>query len=206
MDPKKRSVGATERDEFLRGAWRALVADGIDAGRLVFVDEMGSNTSLRPLYAWARRGERAPASVPRNWGKNVTLLSSMTIRGMGPSMAVEGATTRAVFEAYVQEALCPSLCAGQVVVMDNLSAHKGGRTRELIEGRGCELLYLPPYSPDLNPIEQAFSKLKGLLRRAESRARGALIESMGAALSAITARDARGFFGHCGYHATAQLL
>jgi transposase len=206
MDPKKRSVGATERDEFLRGAWRALVADGIDAGRLVFVDEMGSNTSLRPLYAWARRGERAPASVPRNWGKNVTLLSSITIRGMGPSMAVEGATTRAVFEAYVQEALCPSLCAGQVVVMDNLSAHKGGRTRELIEGRGCELLYLPPYSPDLNPIEQAFSKLKGSLRRAESRARGALIESMGAALSAITARDARGFFGHCGYHATAQLL
>ena len=184
-----------------------MVADGIDAGRLVFVDEMGSNTSLRPLYAWSRRGERAPASVPRNWGRNVTLLSSRKILGMGPSMAVEGATTRAVFEAYVEEALCPSLSAGQVVVMDNLSTHKGGRTRELIEGRGCELLYLPPYSPDLNPIEQAFSKLKGLLRRAESRARGALIESMGAALSAITARDASGFFRHCGYHdATAQLL
>jgi transposase len=148
----------------------------------------------------------APASVPRNWGRNVTLLSSRKILGMGPSMAVEGATTRAVFEAYVEEALCPSLSAGQVVVMDNLSTHKGGRTRELIEGRGCELLYLPPYSPDLNPIEQAFSKLKGLLRRAESRARGALIESMGAALSAITARDASGFFRHCGYHATAQLL
>jgi transposase len=183
-----------------------LVADGIDAGRLVFVDEMGSNTSLRPLYAWSRRGERAPASVPRNWDRNVTLHSSMTIRGMGPSMAVEGATTGAVFEAYVEEALCPSLSPGQVVVMGNLSAHKGGRTRELIEGAGCELVFLPPYSPDLNPIEQAFCKVKGLLRRAELRARGALIESMGAALSAITARDACGFFRHCGYHATAQLL
>jgi transposase len=123
-----------------------------------------------------------------------------------PSMAVEGPTTRAVFEAYVEEALCPSLSPGQAVVIDNLSAHKGGRTRELIEGAGCELVYLPPYSPDLNPIEQAFSKVKGLLRRAESRARGALIESMGAALSAITARDACGFFERRGYHATAQLL
>jgi len=206
VEPKKRSVGASERDEFLRATCKALVADGIDASRFVFVDECGTNTSLRPLYAWSRRGERAPARVPRNWGKNVTLLCSMTLGGMGPSVAVEGPTTRAVFEAYLERALCPSLSPGQVVVMDNLSAHKGGRVRELVEGRGCELLYLPPYSPDLNPIEQAFSKLKGLLRRAESRARDALIESMGVALGAITARDASGFFGHCGYRATAQLL
>jgi transposase len=125
---------------------------------------------------------------------------------MGPSIAVEGATTGAVFEAYVKEALVPRLRPGQVVIMDNLSAHKGERIRKLIEGRGCELLYLPHYSPDLNPIEQAFSKLKGLLRGAGARARGALIEAMGTALPEISARDASGFFRHCGYRAPAQLL
>ena len=205
MEPKKRSVGATERDEFLRAAWRSLVAGGVRAERLVFVDEIGSNTSLRPLYAWSRRGERAPCSVPRNWSKNVTLLASMGPRGMGPSLAVEGSTTRAVFEAYVEEALAPSLSAGQVVVMDNLSAHKGGRVRKLIEGEGCKVVYLPPYSPDFNPIEQAFAKIKAMLRRAESRSREALVEAMGAALSAITVQDASGFFRHCGYRTPAQL-
>ena len=119
-------------------------------------------------------------------------------------MAMEGATTRAVFEAYVEQALVPSLSAGQVVVMDNLSAHKGGRVRELVEGAGCELLYLPPYSPDLNPIEEAFSKVKGLIRRAEARTREALVEAMGKALSAVSARDARGFFEHSGYRALGQ--
>ena len=206
MEPKKRSVGATERDEFLRAAWRALVAGRIGASRLVFVDECGTNISLRPLYAWSRKGERAPCKAPRNWGKNVTLLASMTLSGMGASIAVEGATTRAVFEAYVEEALAPSLRPGQVVVMDNLTAHKGERVRELIEGRGCELVFLPPYSPDFNPIEQAFSKLKALLRGAGARTHEALIEAMGAALPEIGARDASGFFGHCGYRVPAQLL
>jgi transposase len=206
MEPKKRSVGASERDEFLRAAWRVLVAGGIEADRFVFVDEMGSNTSLRPLFAWSKRGERALCSAPRNWGKNVTLLSSMSAKGMGPSVAVEGATTRAVFEAYLEEALCPSLSPGRVVVMDNLSAHKGQKVRELLEGRGCELMYLPPYSPDLNPIEQAFAKLKALLRSAGARTREALIGAMGEALSAVTAQDASGFFRHCGYRAPAQLL
>jgi transposase len=199
-------VGVSERDELLRCAWRTTVAGSIGADRFVFVDECSTNTSLRPLYAWSRRGERAPCSAPRNWGKNVTLLSSITLSGMGPSLAVEGATTRAVFEAYLEEALAPSLRSGQVVVMDDLSAHKGGRVRELVEGRGCELLYLPTYSPDLNPIEQAFSKLKGLLRGAEARSRAALIEAMGRALGTVTATDARGFFRHCGYRTAAQLL
>ncbi len=206
MEPKKRRVGATERDEFLRAARRLLVAGEVDAQRLVFVDECGTNTSLSPLYAWSRRGERAYGEAPRNWGSNVTLLASMTREGMGPSIAVEGATTKAVFEAYVEEALAPSLRPGQLVVMDNLSSHKGQRVRELIEGRGCELLYLPPYSPDLNPIERAFAKLKASLRRAQARTFGALIEAMGRALGEITDRDASGFFRHCGYHAPAQLL
>jgi hypothetical protein len=124
-------VGASERDEFLRAAWRSLVAGEIDARRLVFVDEMGANISLAPLYGWSRRGERAFLSVPRNWGKNITLLASMSLEGMGECLAVEGSTTTAVFEAYLEGVLAPSLRPGQVVVMDNLSSHKGSRVREL---------------------------------------------------------------------------
>ena len=132
------------------------------------------------------------------------MLSSMTVEGMGPSLAVEGATDREVFEAYVEKMLAPSLRSGQVVVMDNLSAHKGERVRALVEERGAELLYLPPYSPDLNPIEEAFAKIKNLLRKAEARTREALVEAMGQALSAVSARDARGFFEHCGYCIVVQ--
>jgi transposase len=135
------------------------------------------------------------------------LLASMTIKGMGPCLAVEGSTTSEVFEAYLKRVLVPSLRAGQeVVVMDNLSAHKGSRVRELIEARGCELLYLPPYSPDFNPIEEAFAKFKTLLRKAEARSREVLIEAMGRALEMLTASDARNFFEHRGYRALDQLL
>jgi transposase len=180
---------------------------GIDADRLVFVDECSTHTSLAPLYAWSRRGERALCSVPRNWGTNITLLASMSVGGIGPCLAVEGPTTREVFETYLQRLLAPSLKPGLVVVvMDNLSSHKGGRVKELIEERGCKLLYLPPYSPDLNPIEEAFAKIKGLLRKAGARTREALIEAMGRALEAVTAKDAHGFFEHRGYRAAAQLL
>ena len=189
----------------MRCAWRVEVSGKLAAERLVFVDEMGSNTSLSPLYGWSKVGERLRAEAPKNWGKNVTLLSSMSMRGMGPSVAVEGATTRAVFEAYLEQALVPSLSPGQVVIMDNLSAHKGGRVRELVEGVGCELLYLPPYSPDMNPIEEAFSKVKGILRKAQARTRETLIEAMGPALASVSPSDARGFFEHRGYRAaTAQ--
>jgi transposase len=151
----------------------------------VFVDEMGTNVSLSPLYAWSRRGRRVFGSAPKNWGKNVTLLASITRRGLGPCLAVEGSTTREVFETYLERVLAPTLEPGQIVVMDNLSAHKGGKVKEIIEGRGCELVYLAPYSPDFNPIEQAFSKVKGLLRRARARTREALIEAMGLALEAV---------------------
>ena len=199
-------MGASERDEFLRAAWRAEVLGSVEASRFVFVDEMGSNTSLSPLYGWSRVGERLRVEAPKNWGKNVTLLSSMSMEGMGPSLAVEGATTAAVFETYLERVLGPSLRQGRVVVMDNLSAHKRERARELIEARGCELLYLPPYSPDLNPIEEAFSKIKGLLRKAEARSREALLEAIGAAISALSAEDARGYFDHCGYRTSVQSL
>lgn len=126
---------------------------------------------------------------------------------MGPCLAVEGPTTAKVFEAYVERVLAPSLRRGQIVVVDNLGAHKSERVRKLLEGRGCQLLFLPPYSsPDLNPIEEAFSKIKGALRKARARTREALIEALGVAISAVTARDARGFFEHGGYHLPVHLL
>jgi transposase len=199
-------MGALERDEFFRAAWRVMVSEQVDAKRLVFVDEMGTNTSLSPLHAWAKKGQRAYWCAPRNRGKNTTVLSSMSVRGMGPSLTVEGATTSAVFEAYVEQVLAPTLRKGQVVVMDNLSAHKGERIRELIEERGCQLIYLPSYSPDFNPIEEAFSKIKGLVRKAEARTKEALLEAIGLALSAVTSEDVRGFFEHCGYRMPVQSL
>ena len=180
------------------------LAQRIDPKQLVFVDEMGTNTSLAPLRAWSPKGQRAYCSLARNRGKNTTVLSSMTMEGMGPSLTVEGATTAAVFETYVERVLSPMLHPGQVVVMDNLSAHKGERVRELIEERGCELMYLPPYSPDFNPIEEAFAKIKGILRKSEARRRKALIDAIGQAISAVSVRDARSFFEHCGYHAMVQ--
>jgi transposase len=183
-----------------------MVAGALDARCVVFVDEMGTNTSLLPIYGWAKKGKRAHCRVPRNRGKNTTLLASMSVQGMGPSLAVEGATNSEVFETYVERVLAPTLRKGQVVVMDNLSAHKGERVRELIERQGCELLYLPSYSPDLNPIEEAFSKIKGLIRKAEARSREALLEAMGMAIAALSAQDARRYFEHCGYRAMVQLF
>jgi transposase len=197
-------VGALERDEFFRATWKVMVAERVEPSRLVFVDEMGTNTSLSPIYAWAPKGRRARWSVPRNRGANTTLLSSMSMEGMGPSLSVEGSTTSVVFEAYVEQVLAPTLRRGQVVVMDNLSAHKGERVKELIEGRGCQLIYLPSYSPDFNPIEEAFSKIKRLVRKAEARTKGALIEAIGSALSALSSGDAHRFFEHCGYRMPVQ--
>jgi transposase len=130
-----------------------MVAAKLAPERLVFVDECGTHTSLAPIYGYAPRGERLRLLVPRRRGKNTTLLSSMSLKGMGPSLTVEGATTARVFETYVEKVLAPSLEPGRIVVMDNLGAHRPKRVRELIEQRGCELLYLPSYSPDYNPIE-----------------------------------------------------
>src|SRR3712207_5662956 len=148
--------------------FRSMVAQKVDPERLVFVDEMGTSTSLAPLYAYSPKGTRSYAQVPRNRGPNTTLLASMSLgEGMGPCLAVEGTTSATIFESYLERALAPTLRSGQIIVVDNLSAHKGERVRELIEERGCELLYLPPYSPDFNPMEESFSKIKGLLRKTE---------------------------------------
>ena len=200
------SVGAAERDEFLRAAWRVMVAGVLEPTKLVFVDECGTHTSLAPVYGYSPKGERLKLSVPRNRGNNTTLLASITLEGMGPSMAVEGSTSKEVFEAYLEHVLLPELEEGQVLIMDKLPAHKPNRMRELIEARGCQLLYLPSYCPDYNPIEEAFSKIKEILRRACARTRETLLEALGEALSAISLRDAWGFFEHAGYHPVGQLL
>jgi len=182
------------------------VAAVVEPERLVFVEECGTHTSMAPIYGYAPRGERLRLSVPRKRGKNTTLLSSMTVGGMGPSLAVEGATTARVFETYVKKVLAPELKEGQMVIMDNLGAHRPKRVRQLIEQRGCQLIYLPSYSPDYNPIEEAFAKIKNLLREAAARTKEALVEAIGVALGAVTAADARGFFEHAGYRSTGHLL
>jgi transposase len=191
-------VVATERDEQKRSAFRERLK-GVDPKRLLFVDESSTNVALTPRYGRAPKRERARGRAPRNWGKNVTLISSIGSEGMGPSMSIEGPSDTDSFGIYVREILAPNLKAGRIVVMDNLSVHKGKWVRELIERRGCQLLYLPPYSPDFNPIEEAFSKVKALLRRAQARVLEALFEATEEALSAISAQDARGYFEHCGY-------
>ena len=189
---------ATERDEHKRSAFRERLK-GVDPKRLLFVDESSTNVALTPRYGRGPKGERARGRAPRNWGKNVTLISSIGSEGMGPSMSIEGPSDTDSFGIYVRESLAPKLKAGQIVVMDNLSVHKGKWVRELIERRGCQLWLLPPYSPDFNPIEEAFSKVKALLRRAQARVLEALFEATEEALSAISAQDARGYFEHCGY-------
>ena len=159
------------------------------------------------LYARAPRGQRAYGKVPRNRGKNTTLIAAITLEGgMGESVAIEGATDAEVFEAYVEHFLAPSLKAGQVVVLDRLGAHRTQRVRELIEATGAELLYLPSYSPDLNPIEEAFSKIKGIVRKAGARTREALVEAIDRALAAVTSEDAAGWFAHAGYEPQDQPL
>lgn len=154
---------------------------------------------MTPRYARAPRGTRVQGAVPRNHGQNTTLLAALSAEGVGPVMALDGAADGPAFVAYVREFLAPTLRPGQVVVLDNLAVHKAAEARALVEARGCTLLFLPAYSPDLNPIELAFAKLKEALRRAGARTKAALEAAIARALDAITARDARGWFAACGY-------
>lgn len=198
LDAQKKTLGASERNAEERIAWRTE-ASQLPSERFVFVDECGSHIALTPLYARAPKGQRAQGSVPRNRGKNTTLIASLSLEGMGAAMILEGSANGAAFELYVDQFLAPSLHAGQIVVMDNLRAHKGERVRQAIEAKGCQLLFLPAYSPDLSPIEETFSKLKSYLRRTGARTREALEEAICQALFTVTAQDARGWFSHCGY-------
>ncbi len=191
-------MGASERNEEARAAWREHLKQ-LDACKLVVIDECGSNIGLTPAYARAPKGLRAYGSAPRNRGKNTTLIAALTFEGMGESMIIEGAANAAAFERSIEEILAPRLTAGQIVIMDNLAAHKGKKVEELIQAQGCHILFLPAYSPDFSPIEETFSKLKTFLRRAGARTREALQDAISQALLTVTTLDAHGWFRHCGY-------
>lgn len=170
-----------------------------DATRLIFVDESGTQTNMTPRYSRAPRGRRAYGAAPRNQGKNTTLIAALGAAGMGATMTLEGAADADAFVAYLTQVLVPTLGSGQIVIMDNLSIHKDKRVGALIAGAGCRLVYLPAYSPDMTPIEQAFSKVKMFLRRVEARTRERLEAAITAALGTITVTDAAGWFTACGY-------
>ena len=173
--------------------------DGLDPRKLVFIDETWAKTNMTRTRGWCEVGERLVAKVPCGHWQTTTLIAALDCRGVRCSMTLDGAVNADSFESFVRRVLVPALSPGDVVVMDNLSSHKGVKVRELIETAEAGLLYLPPYSPDLNPIENAFSKLKRLLRSAGHRTREALWTGMQPLLDRITAGDAVGFFRHCGY-------
>lgn len=205
FDAQKKTAVARERDEAARAAWRAAVA-ALDPADLVFFDETSAPLTLTPLRARSPRGERAVDRVPRGRWRSVTLLATLTPAGMGPCALLPGATDRLAFEAFVDQELIPALRPGQTVVLDNLAVHKSARVRERLAAAGCALRFLPTYSPDFNPIEQAFAKLKTHLRRAEARTYDDLLVAADRGIAAITAQDAAAFFADAGFPLTDQLL
>ncbi len=195
---QKKSLIAAERDEVARTAWRDDAA-GLDPADLIFIDETSTHTALTRRRARAPRGERAVGRIPRNHGPNVTLLAALTPQGIGPALILPGAVDSAAFAVYAERVLAPRLRPGQVVVLDNLSAHKSADARRAVEAAGGRLLFLPPYSPDFNPIELAFAKVKARLRAAAERTHDGLVVATASAIDAITAADARAFYAHCGF-------
>jgi len=168
------------------------------------VDETGSNIALTRLYSRAKVGKRAVGKAPRNQGKNLTIAGAIAIDGVRAMMAYEGGTTRFAFQRFLRDALVPSLHAGDVVVMDNLSSHHSDGVRQLIESVGASVLYLPAYSPELNPIEMTWSKLKALLRRIGARTLRTLAAAVKQSSSEISTTDLNGWFRHCGYLAQSE--
>jgi len=171
-----------------------------DVRRFHFVDETSTNLTYCRRYGRAPGGQRVNQAVPLHAGPNVTLIAALTPAGLGAAMTVSGAVNGDVFAAYLDRVLGPSLRQGDVVVLDNLPAHKVEGLAAMVEKRGACLLYLPPYSPDFNPIELAFSKLKTTLRQLQARTREALEDALKTALDCISQLDAQNWFAHCGYH------
>ncbi|OFV93510.1 MAG: hypothetical protein A3F68_06245 [Acidobacteria bacterium RIFCSPLOWO2_12_FULL_54_10] len=165
----------------------------------MFLDESGVTTEMTRRYGRAPRGERVHEATPAGHWSTLTLLGAMTAEGLLATMTIESPTDGEVFLAYVDQVLCPRLQPGQVVIMDNLAAHKVVGVRERIEAAGAQLLYLPPYSPDFNPIEKCWSKIKQLLRSAKARTREVLEAAVAEALAAITPQNASAWFSHCEY-------
>jgi len=198
MDVQKKTVGAKERDVVERRLF-ADTAQTLDAGRVVVIDESSTHLDMYSAYARAAKGERAVATARRNYGHNLTLIAGLRLDGMTAPLVIDGAVNTAAFEAYLQQILVPTLRSGDIVVLDNLRCHKTHIVRLAIENAGARLLFLPPYSPDFSPIEQAFSKLKAFLRRAKAQTLDALLDAIALALDTITSTDALGFFVDCGF-------
>ena len=198
-------LAAQERKEPERHAFREVIAR-LDVHHVVVVDESATHLGMIPGYGRAPRGQRRWGTKRRNYGKNISLVAALTVHGMGPAMTLEGAMDATAFETYLQQCLLPFLHPGQIVILDNLSSHKGAQVERLIESRGCRVLFLPAYSPDLTPIEEAFSKIKTLLKRAAADTVDALLDATAAALQAISSSDALGYFRHAGFTLSAQSL
>jgi transposase len=174
----------------------------LDPAKVKFIDECATTTAMTRTHGRAPAGERVDGAVPHAQWKVTTLIGAIGLRGgMEAAMTIQGATDGDVFRSYVRQGLVPTLTPGDVVVMDNLGAHKVAGVRAAIEAAGASLIYLPPYSPDFNPIEKAWSKVKKLLRDAAARTQAALEAAIAQALAAVTPEDARGFFRSCGYPA-----
>lgn len=189
---------AAERNNYKRG-WFRRRARAQRQRRFIFVDESAVNTAMTRRYGRAPIGERAYDSAPRNYGSHTSVIGAMGLRGLVATLTVEGAVDTEVFNAYAERVLGPRLRRGDVVVLDNLTAHRASRIEKVVEARGAQVLWLPPYSPDYSPIEQCWSKIKAYLRGAKARTRAALEEALRAALGLVTKADIRGWFKHCGY-------
>ena len=172
---------------------------GIEAERLIFLDESGVTTDMTRRYGRVVGGVRVSEGTPAGHWTTLTVLGAVSLSGWVATMTIEAATDGDVFRAYLEQVLCPQLKPGRIVVMDNLAAHKVDGVRELIERTGAQLRYLPPYSPDFNPIEMCWSKVKQALRTTKARTLGALELAMASALATVTAQDAANCFRHCGY-------
>jgi transposase len=197
LPAQKKSLHAQERDTEENRKRReefVEVIGRIDLDRLIFLDESGVSTQMTRLYARSTGGARIHETTPDGRWKILTILGAISTRGMIATMTIEAATDREIFLAYLDEVLCPNLRPGDVVVMDNLSSHKVQGVRERIEAAGAQVLYLPPYSPDLNPIEKAWAKLKQLLRAAKARTKQALDQAIAQMLPLLTAEDAKAWF------------
>jgi transposase len=189
---------AAERNNYKRG-WFRRRARRLSQRRFVFVDETAVNTAMTRRYGRAPRGERAVDSAPRNYGAHTSVIGAMGLRGLVATLAAEGAVDTLCFDAYAEKVLAPRLRPGDVVVLDNLTAHRASRIEEVAESRGAQVLWLAPYSPDFSPIEQCWSKIKAYLRGAKARTEGELNKALAQAIGLVTKADIRGWFKHCGY-------
>ena len=178
--------------------WREFQTK-VESCRLIFLDESGVKTNMTRLYGRASRGKRCHDKAPDGRWKTVTVLSSIRLDGETESLMFEGAVDRKTFEAYIEQILGPSLRAGDIVVMDNLGSHKSQVAQEFVESRSASYLFLPAYSPDFNPIEKMWSKVKQILRGIKARTQEELFAAVAKALSMVTADDAQGWFESCGY-------